>query len=314
MGNRGAIGALDWPDARRSRLGVGLQGGDDGRATRGAVSAGADPGLVVAEAIAAFSASFGDRPPVPVTVVMPAFDEAATVADVVRSIPETACGLGVEVIVVDDGSRDRTCEAARDAGAMVCRLDTNLGQGWAFRTGYRLALIRGAEYIATIDADGQFDGAEIPALIAPLRAGEADFVNGSRQLGRAEHATAARRVGLIVFSAVLRALLGVRITDPANGLRAFRSDVVRRVSLRQAQYQSAELLITAVTAGFRVVEAPVTVYPRQAGETKKGRDLFYGAHFARVVITTWWRARREAGGGQASPAGRVSANREIPGG
>jgi glycosyltransferase involved in cell wall biosynthesis len=228
----------------------------------------------------------------PIVVIMPAFDEVGTVARVVRSVQPTICGLDAEVIVVDDGSNDETADAARDAGAMVCRLETNLGQGYAFQTGYRLALQRDATYIATIDADGQFDGAEIDSLIAPLLAGEADFVNGSRRLGRAEAASPARKVGLVVFSLVLRALLGVSITDPANGLRAFTSNVVRGVTLRQPQYQSAELLITAVTAGFRVVEAPVTVYPRQAGTTKKGGDLFYGANFARVVVTTWWAARR----------------------
>lgn len=261
-------------------------------AVRGSARAHSGAHLVIEEAVERFAAEYHQRPRVPIAVLMPAFDEARTVRDVVCSVPPAVRGLATEVIVIDDGSRDGTGEAARDAGAMVCRFETNLGQGYAFQAGYRLALERGAAFIATIDADGQFDGAEIDGLIDPLIAGEADFVNGSRRLGRAEEGMGVRRLGLIVFSAVMRVLLGVKITDPANGLRTFSSEVVKTVILRQPQYQSAELLITAVSAGFRVVEQPVTVYARRAGTTKKGGDLLYGASFAKVVATTWWRARR----------------------
>jgi glycosyltransferase involved in cell wall biosynthesis len=256
------------------------------------VRARPDAPLVIDEAIAKFTAEYGERSDAAIAVLMPAFNEWPSVGGVVRSVPETICGLLAEVILVDDGSGDGTADAARDAGAMVCRLETNLGQGYAFQAGYRLALDRGATYIATIDADGQFDGAEIEGLVARLLAGEADFVNGSRRLGRTEANTPMRSLGLIVFSVVMRCLLGVRITDPANGLRAFRAEVVRGTTLRQPQYQAAELLIHAVTAGFRVAEAPVTVYARRAGTSKKGGDFLYGANFARVVLTTWWGARR----------------------
>jgi glycosyltransferase involved in cell wall biosynthesis len=217
-----------------------------------------------------------------------------SVGGVVRAVPRQMSGLASEVIVVDDGSSDGTEEQARAAGALVCRLPVNLGQGQALRLGYRLAVDRGATVIATVDADGQFDPGELLHLVAPLIAGKADFVNGSRRLGRAETADSARRLGLLVFGALVSLLTRVRITDPANGLRAFRVEVAERVPLRQAQYQTAELLIGAISRGFRVQEVPVTVYARGSGASKKGGNLFYGWQFGRVVLTTWWSARGEA--------------------
>jgi hypothetical protein len=91
----------------------------------------------------------------------------------------------------------------------------------------------------------------------------------------------------------------VRITDPANGMRAFRVEVAEQVPLRQTQYQTAELLIGAISRGFRVREVPVTVYARSGGKSKKGGNFFYGWQFGRVVLTTWWAARAEARRSQA---------------
>jgi glycosyltransferase involved in cell wall biosynthesis len=246
---------------------------------------------MVASAGRAFAEEFASSPGPPLAVVIPAFNEAASVGGVVRAVPRTICGLTCEVIVIDDGSTDGTGDQARAAGARVCRLPVNLGQGQALRLGYRLARERGAATIATMDADGQFDPGELPTLVAPLVADEADFVNGSRRLGRSEAADTVRRWGVVVFGALVSVLTGVRITDPANGLRAFRVEVVERVPLRQAQYQTAELLIGAISRGFRVREVPVTVYARGAGTSKKGGNFFYGFQFARVVLTTWWSGR-----------------------
>lgn len=246
------------------------------------------------EAEAAFVAEHGGRPGAPVAVVIPAFDEEASVGAVVGAVPAQVCGRATECLVVDDGSADATADAAAAAGALVCRLSQNLGQGRALQVGYRLAAARRAEVVVTMDADGQFDPSEMPRLAGPVLEGRADFVNGSRRLGSAEPADPLRRAGVGVFAVLVSVLTGTRITDPANGFRAFRPDVPLSLPLRQAQYQTAELLIGALAAGFSVVEAPVTVKARTAGESKKGGNLRYGYRFARVVVSTWWSARVKA--------------------
>lgn len=237
----------------------------------------------------------------PIAVVIPALNEVESVAAVVSDVPESICGLPTETILVDDGSTDGTADVARRAGALVCRLPVNLGQGNAFRVGYRLARERGAQIICTADADGQFDPRELPALVEPIVSGRADFVNGSRRLGRTETTDPVRKAGVVFYGALVSALTRVRITDPANGLRAFRSEVVEQVPLRQTQYQTSELLIGALAHGFRVIEAPATMYKRSAGESKKGGNLIYGLRFGRVVVTTWWAQRVGARRSRSSP-------------
>ena len=101
-----------------------------------------------------------------------------------------------------------------------------------------------------------------------------------------------RATGVVVFGALISVLTGQRITDPANGLRAMRAEVTAEVELRQPQYQATELLIGAALRGFRVAEVPVVMYQRRAGTTKKGGNLAYGARVGRVIVGTWWRARR----------------------
>lgn len=251
---------------------------------------------VAAVAEAAFVAEYGPGPGCPVCVVIAALDEAASVAAVIRSIPDHVGGRATECLLVDDGSTDGTSDVARTAGALVCRFGRNLGQGQALRAGYRLAADRQAKVIATMDADGQFDSRELERLVEPVTAGRADMVQGSRRLGRSESRDRVRGAGVVVFGALVSVLTGVRITDPANGFRAFRPEVPETVPLRQPQYQTAELLIGAIASGFRVVEAPVTVLARTAGASKKGANLRYGYRFARVVVTTWWSFRGKARG------------------
>lgn len=245
-------------------------------------------------AAAAFEQRYGASAGAEVAVVIPALNEEETVAAVVRNVPAELCGLRTETIVVDDGSTDRTAEEASGAGALVCQVTENIGQGAAFRLGYRVARNRGARFIGTADGDGQFDPGELPALIEPLLRGEADVVNGSRRLGRSYTTDSVRRLGVVLFGGLVTVLTGVRITDPANGLRAMRSEVTAELPLRQTQYQTSELLIRAVAHGYRVIERPATMYPRKAGETKKGGNLRYGYRFGRVVVTTWWAERETA--------------------
>jgi glycosyltransferase involved in cell wall biosynthesis len=232
----------------------------------------------------------------PLAVVIPAYNEEPTVADVVGEIPRAAAGLQIEVIVVVDGARDATASKAAGAGALVCDVQVNRGQGAALKLGYWLARARGAKLIATIDADGQYEPDEIERVIEPILAGRADFVSGSRRLGAELTTDRTRHLGVIVFGGLISVLVRHRITDPACGLRAMRAEVSGAVVLEQSQYQASELMISAALHGYRLAEVPTTMRDRgvHATGTKKGGNFGYGVRFARAALRTWMRDRKAA--------------------
>jgi glycosyltransferase involved in cell wall biosynthesis len=284
------------------------------------VTAPAVDGAVIDDAAAkTFLADNGDRAAKlpPVAIVIAAYNEEGVVGSVVETLPSTLAGLETAVIVVSDGSKDKTVPEARAAGALVCDVPVNRGQGAALRLGYRLARDGGASYIVTTDADGQYNPAEMERVLAPVVAGDADFVTGSRKLGSQETKDPVRRLGTWVFAVTISTLTGQRITDSSFGLRAMRAEVTGTVRLQQPQYQSSELLIAVLTHGYRVKEVPATIHKRQVGESKKGHNAIYGLHYAGVVLGTWWRERqrRAPGSGRTASSGageRPAAQAEEP--
>jgi glycosyltransferase involved in cell wall biosynthesis len=232
----------------------------------------------------------------PLAIVIPAYNEEPTVAGVVDEIPRSAAGLKTEVIVVVDGARDLTAARAAGAGALVCDVPVNRGQGAALRLGYWLARARGAQVIATIDADGQYEPEEIGRVVQPILDGQADFVSGSRRLGAELTTDRTRHLGVLVFGALISVLVRHRITDPACGLRAMRAELTGDVVLEQPQYQASELMISAALHGYRLGEVPTTMRDRgvHATATKKGGNFGYGVRFARAALRTWMRDRNAA--------------------
>jgi glycosyltransferase involved in cell wall biosynthesis len=278
-----------------------------------------DDEAIDSAAIRAFHEEFGDRATrlPPLAIVIAAFNEEGAIGPVVEALPANVAGLAAETIVVSDGSVDSTGKEARMAGALVCEVPVNRGQGAALRLGYRLARKGGARYIVTTDADGQYNPREIESLLAPILAGDADFVTGSRKLGSEETKDPVRKLGVRVFAITISLLTGQRISDTTFGLRAMRAEVTGAVLLEQPQYQAAELLIGVITHGFKVIERPATIHRRTVGKSKKGNNAFYAMRFARVVVGTWWRERqrrlrgsavRSAGGGGGRLADGAMAN------
>ncbi len=277
-----------------------LKSGDDG-ASASMSSAVTEPDLnqLPPEERGPAGAFLAAHPPgagAPVAVVIPAYNEEPTVASVIREIPVTLAGLPTEVIVVVDGSADATAAEAASAGALVCDIPVNRGQGVVFKLGYWLARARGAQVIATIDADGQYEPLELERVVEPIVAGRADFVNGSRRLGTELTTDPVRHAGVIFFGGLVSLLLRQRITDPACGIRGMSAKVSESVTLQQSQYQSSELLIGTAMRGFRVIEVATTMLDRPDGATgtKKGPNLLYGMRFARAVLGTWRRERNAA--------------------
>lgn len=229
----------------------------------------------------------------PVVALVCAYEEEANVGDVLAAVPAQACGLEVTPMVVVDGGEDATVDVAVAAGAVTFALPVNLGHGLALRVGYDLCLGGGAQYVVTLDADGQNDPSEIPAMLQPLVDDTADFVVASRRLGVDNTADTYRKAGVKFFAWLMNLLNGTDLTDTSNGFRALRAsmlaDVVGR--LEQEQYQTAELLTTAVRRGWRVTERPTVWHERASGESKKGANWRYGFRYAKVLLRTWLRER-----------------------
>lgn len=243
-------------------------------------------------ALRSFRERYPDLELAPVVVVIAAYDEEECIGAVLDAIPAEACGLPIDTIVVDDGSGDRTTEVSLAHGVYAAKLERNCGHGIALRVGYQLAREHGARYIVTLDADGQWDPVEIPDVLGPIVRSEADFVIGSRVLGRADTDDDFRRAGVHVFAKLVRLLAGTKVTDTSSGFRAMLAEVTANVRQEQVQYQSSELLIGAIYQGYRIAERPVVMHKRTAGQSKKGHNLLYGLRYARVILGTWWRERR----------------------
>lgn len=227
----------------------------------------------------------------PICVVIPAYNEADNIGHVLDQMPTEIDGRAVEVLVVEDGGTDATAAVVRDHKAHVVSHVINRGGGAALQVGFDLALESKAAVIVTLDADGQHLPQEMPRLVTPVLAGEADMVNGSRVLGTYEKDKAIRAMGVVVFNWLISALTWQRITDCSNSYRAFSADALRAVRphLHQRQYHTTEFLIEMIKRGQRVMEVPITIRRRMSGESKKGHTLRYSLGFTRAILKTWFR-------------------------
>lgn len=200
-------------------------------------------------------------------VIVPAYNEEESLPGILREIRETA--PGADVLVVNDGSRDGTPRAAREAGVLVADLPVNLGIGGAMQTGYRFAQRKGYAIAVQVDADGQHDPREIGTIVAPIREGRASLVVGSRRLGAAGYrSTALRRFGTSVLSWVVSRLTGLPLGDTTSGFRAADRRVIEAYArFYPSDYPEVEALVYVHRQGLRIVEVPVAMRPRQGGRS-----------------------------------------------
>lgn len=225
----------------------------------------------------------------PIMVVIPAYNEAENLRYLLPKIPEKINGLNVGVLVIDDGSIDQTSQIVLKHGYTIVSNMINRGGGAALRLGYDILKETGGNICVTMDADGQHQPEEIEALVSPIIKNEYDLVIGSRVIGTREKDNPLRIAGVHIFAAIISTLLGTRITDPSSGFRAFKMEKIKSIDLYEDQYHTSELIIEAIKKGLRVKEVPITILKRKFGKSKKGKDLIYGYHFARIIVKTWWR-------------------------
>lgn len=216
-------------------------------------------------------------------IVMPALNEESSVGDVVREV--FAALPGVTVLVVDDGSTDHTAEVARQAGALVASLPYNLGVGGAMRTGFRYALEQGFDAVVQVDADGQHEPTNVPALLAALD--EADLVLGARFAGEGTYKVRGpRRWAMVCLAAALSRTARTRLTDTTSG---FRASGPRAIAIFARHYpaeylgDTIEALVIASRSGLHIRQLPVAMRPRRGG-VPSHNPLRSAAYLMRAVL------------------------------
>jgi glycosyltransferase involved in cell wall biosynthesis len=225
-----------------------------------------------------------------VLVVVPAYNEDATVGDVVRAV----MAIGYPVAVVDDGSSDWTGDRAAAAGATVLRLPVNVGVGGALRCGFRYAVDHGYDIVVQCDADGQHRPAEIAVLLNGI-AGGAHLVIGSRFAGGGVYpAGRVRRTGMRMVTRLAKRFSGVELTDATSGFRAIGKPLLEEFA---ADYPSeflgdtVEAVILAAAGGYRIAEVPTPMDPRAEGVSRAGA-VASGWYVVRLVAAVLLRGGR----------------------
>jgi glycosyltransferase involved in cell wall biosynthesis len=223
-------------------------------------------------------------------VIVPAWNEAdslsATLAELLAVHPRE------DVLVVDDGSADDTARVARAAGVRVVRHPFNLGVGGALQTGFRVAVERGYDAAVQFDADGQHPAESLAALLRPVLEGRCDVAIGSRFVRPSGyHAPLARRLGMRLFSGVVRLAIGQHVTDTTSGFRAYSRSVM---ALCQHDFPNdfpdAPLLISLAKHRFTLLEVPVDMRDRRAGQSfyTIGKSLYYPYKNLLASLMAWF--------------------------
>jgi dolichol-phosphate mannosyltransferase len=219
-----------------------------------------------------------------VILVVPAFDEEGKIGEVVGKALTRAPYLDT-VLVVDDGSKDRTAEEAEQAGATVLKHAVNTGAGGAIRTGCEYAVEKNFDIIAVEGGDDQDDPAFIERLVTPIVDEGYDFVQGSRYLYGKLDIPAFRLITTKGYSVLFSVAAGKRITDASNGFRAYKTSILRTINLRQQWLEQYELepylLLQTIKQGYKFKEVPVPKY------WPKGRS-----YSKMVPFKSWWSITR----------------------
>jgi glycosyltransferase involved in cell wall biosynthesis len=235
-----------------------------------------------------------DRPASYLAVV-PAYNEAETVAGVIQSIREHAPGF--DILVVDDGSTDRTGELARSLGACVLRHPFNLGIGGAVQSGFKFALERGYDYMVQVDGDGQHCATEISTLVRAMEDDPTlDVVCGSRFLTREREypAPISRRTGIHLFAFIVSLIVGQRVSDPTAGFRLYnRRGIALFAGDYPHDYPEVEAVLMVHFHRLRMREVPVRMLQRGGGVSsiRSGKSLYYMIKVLLAVFIGLARAR-----------------------
>ncbi|ODS40514.1 MAG: glycosyl transferase family 2 [Candidatus Altiarchaeales archaeon WOR_SM1_79] len=224
-----------------------------------------------------------------VVVTVPAYNEEANIGGVIKEIPRNIDGVDcVDVLVVDDGSTDSTVQTAEDAKAdnIVC-FKQNMGLSQAFKKGLETALEMDADIIVNIDADGQYNGREIPKLIKPILDDKADMVLGIRSIDELDHMPMQKKIGNKIATFVTRFVSGFPVSDAQTGFRAFSREAALKLNILSEHTYVQETIIQAVNKGLKIVEVPIE-FRRRDGRSRLISNIFgYAAGAGMTIIRTY---------------------------
>jgi glycosyltransferase involved in cell wall biosynthesis len=218
-------------------------------------------------------------------VQIPAYNEADSIAQVIRDVPRTLPGFdAIEVLVIDDGSVDRTVAEARAAGAdHIVSLGHNRGLAFAFQAGLDACLRQGAEVIVNTDGDHQYPGEYIAALVKPILERQADLVIGDRQIDRVEHFSPQKRRLERFGSLIVRRASGTSVPDAPSGFRAYSREAALRLFVTSDFSYTLDNLIQAGKRGLRVAHVPITTNPTRPSKLHRGNWHFVKRQGATIV-------------------------------
>ena len=244
--------------------------------------------------------------------VVPAYNEADTVASVVRALHERAPEW--DVVVVDDGSTDGTAVAAEAAGAPVLRLPFNLGIGGAVQAGFTYARENGYSYMVQVDGDGQHDAGEIHTLLRRMEHEPSlDMVCGSRFVDTSGHyrASRSRRTGIRIFATLLSWIVGQRVTDPTSGFRLYNRRAITLFARDYPHdYPEVEAVLMLHFNRLRMCEEPVRMFQRGGGVSSisTGKSAYYMVKVLLAIFIGLARTRPVVDAGDEAP---VAAGHRI---
>jgi len=218
-------------------------------------------------------------------ITIPSYNEESSLASVITEIPRTIPGIDqIIVLVINDGSTDRTVEIATQAGAdKILSHKHNMGLAKTFRDGLDAALEMGADIIVNTDADFQYNGMEIPNLIAPILEGKTDIVLGDRQVDKLDHMPRGNLWGNKLATQVTRLVTGLPINDAQTGFRAFSREAALRMNLTGDYTYTQETIIQAANKNLKVAQIPVE-FRRREGNSRLISSIFRYARLAGVTI------------------------------
>lgn len=219
-------------------------------------------------------------------ILIPAYNEEKNIGRVMREI--RGARILEDILVINDGSADKTASIVEEAGERVVSLPYNLGYGGALQTGFKYAAGKGYKYVIQFDADGQHDPKDLEVILELLETGKPDIVIGSRFMGRSSFYTGIlKKLAIGVFRFLIKFSTGVRITDPTSGLQGLSQRAYRHYAVLgnyPEDFPDADTLIYMILSGYRVEEFPANIRERHSGKSMHSgfRILYY---FIKMLVS-----------------------------